>query len=154
MRSRLLVVPVAAGLVVAVGTALGQGSGDDPYTLPEPHVRDFQVLQLASASSCLRDHRLRVRFTPPAGAVFGWFEVRVRGREVARLTGIPRAASVTVRLPRGRSTVRVRGETLGGQRVGTARVYRTCTPTPPTPPPPPEPTPGGARPIQQGGGED
>jgi hypothetical protein len=145
----MLVVPVAAGLV-AGGTALAQSGADDPYVLPEPRVHDFQVLRLASASGCVRDQRVRVRFTPPAGAVFGWFEVRVRGRQVARLTGIPRAASVTVRLPRGRSTVRVRGETLGGQRVGTRRVYRTCAPLTP-PPPSTAPVP---RPIQQGGGED
>ena len=146
MRRRLLALLAAAGLL-AGGTALAQ-SGSDPYELPEPAVRDGQVLQLASAAGCVRDARLRVRFTPPAGAIFGWFEVRVRGRQVVRLTGIPRAASATVRLPRGRSVVRVRGETLGGQRVETARVYRTCVPAPPPAPPPAE------RPIQQGGGED
>ena len=146
MRRRLLALPVAVG-VLAAGTALAQ-SGADPYELPEPVVRDGQVLQLASASACLRGARLRVRFTPPAGAVFGWFEVTVRGRQVARLTGIPRAASATVRLPRGRSVVRVEGETLGGQRVDSVRVYRTCDPPPAAPPVP------GERPIQQGGGED
>jgi hypothetical protein len=146
MRRRPVALLVAAGLV-AGGTALAQG-GSDPYELPEPGVRDGQVLQLAAASACLRDARLRVRFTPPAGAVFGWFEVRVRGRQVVRLTGIPRAASATIRLPRGRSLVRVEGETLGGQRVDAARTYRTCEPAPPAPPAPAE------HPIQQGGGED
>jgi hypothetical protein len=145
-RHRLLVLLVCAG-VLAGGTALAQ-SGSDPYELPEPTVRDGQVLKLAAASACRRDRRLRVRFTPPAGAVFGWFEVSVRERNVVRLTGIPRAASATVRLPRGRSIVRVEGETLGGQRVEDARVYRTCVPPPVTPPVP------GERPIQQGGGED
>jgi hypothetical protein len=146
MRARMLVLLVAAGLV-AGGTALAQGGGQDPYSQPEPVVRDGQVLRLASASACLRDPRLRVRFTPPAGAIFGWFEVSVRGRQVARLTGIPRAASATVRLPQGRSTVRVEGETLGGQLVDSLRVYRTCEP-------PPAPPPIDDRPIQQGGGED
>ena len=146
MRRRLLALLAAAGLL-AGGTALAQ-SGSDPYELPEPHVRDGQVLRLASASACIRNARLRVRFTPPAGAVFGWFEIRVRGRQVVRLTGIPRAASATVRLPRGRSVVRVRGETLGGQGVEAARVYRTCAPPPAAPPV------SGERPIQQGGGED
>jgi hypothetical protein len=143
----MLLVPVAAG-VVAGGTALAQGGSTDPYALPEPVVRDGQVLRLASTSACRRSARVKVRFTPPAGAIFGWFEVNVRGRQAARLTGIPRAASVTIRLPRGRSTVGVTGETLGGQRVHTRRVYRTCPPAPPVAAPAPE------GPIQQGGGED
>jgi hypothetical protein len=148
MRRRLLVISALVGLAVA-GTAIAQ-SGSDPYELPEPKVRDGAVLRLAAASGCERDRLVRVRFTPPAGAVFGWFEVRVRGREMVRMTGVPRAASTTVRLPRGRSTVRVEGETLGGQRISSARTYRTCVPpaqSPPAPPPAP-------RPIEQGGGED
>ena len=139
-RSRLLAMLAGAGLL-AGGSALAQG-GPDPYELPEPAVRDGQVLKLAPASACRRHARLRVRFTPPTGAVFGWFEIRVRGRQVVRLTGIPRAASATIRLPRGESLVSVHGETLGGQRVAAARIYRTC------PPPPDE------RPVEQGGGED
>jgi hypothetical protein len=148
MRRRLLVIPAVIGLA-ASGTAIAQ-SGSDPYELPEPKVRDGSVLKLAAASGCERDRLVRIRFTPPNGAVFGWFEVRVRGRQAVRMTGVPRAASATVRLPRGRSTVRVAGETLGGQRVRSARVYRTCEPAPPSPPEPPDET----RPIQQGGGED
>jgi hypothetical protein len=147
MRRRLLALPVAAGLV-AGGTALAQ-SGPDPYDVPEPVVRDGQVLRLAAAAGCDRDRLVRVRFAPPAGAVFGWFEVTVRGRQRVRLTGIPRAASATVRLARGRSVVRVAGETLGGQRVDAERVYRTCEPRPPEPATPPD-----EPPIQQGGGED
>jgi hypothetical protein len=143
MSRRALALIAVAGLV-AGGTALAQ-SGSDPYDLPEPAVRDGQVLQLAGAASCLDDRHLRVRFTPPAGAVFGWFEITVDGRRAARLTGVPRAASATVLVPRGRSLVRVRGETLGGQRVAADRRYRTCSDAPP---PSPE------RPIQQGGGED
>jgi hypothetical protein len=147
MRRRLL--PLSAAVAVAAaGTALAQ-TGSDPYETPEPVVRDGQVLRLAAASSCDRDRLVRIRFTPPAGAVFGWFEVSVRGRERVRLTGIPRAASATVKLARGRSVVRVRGETLGGQRVDAERVYRTCAPEPEAPP-----APAGEAPIQQGGGED
>ena len=142
MRRRLLALPVAVA-AVAGGTALAQ-TGSDPYQAPEPVVRDGQVLRLATAASCDRDRLVKVRFTPPSGAVFGWFEVSVRGRQRVRLTGVPRAASATVKLARGRSVVRVRGETLGGQRVAAKRVYRTCAP-----PPPPEDSP-----IQQGGGED
>ena len=145
MRRGLLALPVVAA-IIAGGTALAQGGGADPYDLPEPVVRDAQAVQLAPASLCVLDGRLRVRFTPPAGAVFGWFAVTVRGRPAARLTGIPRAASATVRLPRGRSLVRVRGETLGGQRVHVARSYRTCLP--------PRAAPPAGNPIQQGGGED
>jgi hypothetical protein len=149
MRRRLLVVLGFAGLAAAGGTALAQG-GEDPYQLPEPKVRDGDVLRLASASGCDRDRRVHVRFTPPAGAVFGWFAIDIRGREAVRMTGVARAASATVRLPRGRSTVRVAGETLGGQRVLSRRVYRTCEePSRPAAPPPPPP-----EPVTVGGGED
>jgi hypothetical protein len=147
MRRRVLVVLAIAGLA-ACGTALAQG-GEDPYALPEPKVHDGDVVRLASASGCDRDGRVRVRFTPPAGAVFGWFEIEIRGRQAVRMTGVARAASATVTLPRGRSAVRVRGETLGGQRVRTARVYRTCDEparavAPAAPP----------QPVTVGGGED
>jgi len=92
-----------------------------------------------------------VRFTPPGGAVFGWFSVEVRGREMVRMTGVARAASATVTLPRGRSTIRVAGETLGGQRVESERTYRTCV----EPQRPPEPRDEAApQPVQVGGGED
>jgi hypothetical protein len=147
MRRTVLVALGVAGLA-AGGTALAQ-TGEDPYQLPEPKVRDGDVLRLASTAGCDPDRRLRVRFTPPAGAVFGWFEVEVRGRQMVRMTGIPRAASATVRLPRGRSTVRVTGETLGGQRVATSRVYRTCEQR--EPPVAPAPLP---EPVTVGGGED
>ena len=89
-----------------------------------------------------------MRFTPPSGAVFGWFEVTVRGRRAVRMTGVPRAASATVVLPRGRSVVRVQGETLGGQRVDSSRTYRTCAKPatrPSTPPGRRGPDPAGRR---------
>ena len=151
MRSGLLVVLGLPGLV-AGGTALAQGGSEDPYDLPEPKVRDAEVLRLAAASGCDRDGRVRVRFTPPAGAVFGWFAIEIRGRETVRMTGVSRAASATVSLPRGRSTVRATGETLGGQRVVSARMYRTCD----APPRPAEPTPAQPQPqpVEVGGGED
>ena len=148
MPRRVLVILAVAGLA-AGGTALAQSSSD-PYELPEPKVADAEVLKLASAAGCVDGRSLRVRFTPPPGAVFGWFEISVRGRAVVRMTGVPRAASATVPLPRGRSTVRVAGETLGGQRVASARTYRTCGDKQAAPPAAP---PAGA-PIQQGGGED
>jgi hypothetical protein len=147
MRHRSLALLVAAGLI-AGGTALAQG-GPDPYEAPEPVVRDGQVLKLAASASCDRDRLVPIRFSPPAGAVF-WFEVTVRGRQRLRLTGIPRAASATIRLARGRSVVEVVGETLGGQRVDAERVYRTCEPRPAAPARPPANEP----PLQQGGGED
>ena len=134
-----------AGLV-AGGTALAQGTSD-PYVTPEPKVRSGDVLDLASAAGCRTKRMLPIRFTPPLGAVFGNFEVRVRDRRVARLTGIPRAASVTIRLPLGTSRVEVTGETLGGQTVRSVRTYRVCAPEP-APPPPDEP------PLTLGGGED
>jgi hypothetical protein len=142
---RWLLAPLLATGIAAAATALAQDD-DDAYQLPEPVVHSPAVLKLPPAARCDRDRRLRVRFRPPPGAVFGWFRITVRGREVVRLTGVPRAASATFRLPAGRSTVGVAGETLGGQRVRRARVYRTCaTPRPAAP---------GTGPISMGGGED
>jgi hypothetical protein len=144
MRRPVLALLAVAG-VAAGGTALAQGPGD-PYSIPEPEVRSPDVLDLATAAGCRTQRLLRVRFTPPPGAVFGFFEVRVRDHRAARLTGIPRAASATVRLPLGTSRVEVTGETLGGQSVRSVRTYRVCAPEP-APPAPDEP-------LNMGGGED
>ena len=148
MRRSLLALLAAAG-AAAGGTALAQGGSDDPYSQPEPHVSSKAVIRLAADDGCLHDRRLLVRFSPPSGAVFGWFEVTVRGHRAVRMTGVPRAASATVRLPRGVSHVRVVGETLGGQRIRAFRTYTSCDFRPPAPP-----SGGGGVPIQQGGGED
>jgi len=145
MRRRVLALLAVAG-AAAAGTALAQGT-TDPYVAPEPDVRSADVLQLASAAGCRGRRMLPIRFTPPFGAVFGSFDVRVRDRRVARLTGIPRAASVTIRLPPGTSRVEVTGVTLGGQSVRSVRTYRVC---PPEPGPPPSDEP----PLTIGGGED
>jgi hypothetical protein len=139
----LAVVAVAGG----GGVALAQ-SGGDPYQVPEPKLRAGEVLRLADPSGCDGDGRVKVRFSPPEGAVFGFFSVRVDGREVARLTGVPRAASATVALHGGSSRVRVEGETLGGQRVLVHRTYRRCGTAQAAPPPPYD------GPVQNGGGED
>jgi hypothetical protein len=109
-------------------------------------LRAGAVVRLAEAADCDGDGRVRVRFRPPAGAVFGFFSVRVDGREAARLTGVPRAASATVALRGSSSPIRVEGETLGGQRVVAHRTYRRCA-APRTLPP-------YAGPIENGGGED
>ena len=42
------------------------------------------------------------------------------------MTGVPRAASTTIRLSGARTNVRVSGTTLGGQVVHAARSYRRC----------------------------
>jgi hypothetical protein len=152
MRRSLLALLAAAG-AAAGGTALAQGGSDDPYSIPEPHVSSRAVLHLAADDRCLHDRRLLVRFTPPSGAVFGWFEVTVRGHRAARMTGVPRAASATVRLRRGVSVVRVVGETLGGQRIRAVRTYASCDAAPP-PPSSGGGGGGGGPPIQVGGGED
>ena len=150
MRRRVLVV-LGFTAFAAGGTAIAQG-GPDPYELPEPNVRTGDVLQLARTSGCDRNERVRVRFTPPDGAVFGWFSVSLRGREMVRMTGVARAASATVALPRGRSTIRVEGETIGGQRVASDRVYRTCDEPEERRAPPQVDAP--EQPVQVGGGED
>jgi hypothetical protein len=147
---RALILIVALGLV-AGATAIAQtGSGGDAYELQEPSVTSRQVLRLPSDSGCIRFTRATVRFLPPPGAVFGLLQVRADGREVARMTGVPRAASTTIRFSGARTNLRVSGTTLGGQVVHASRSYRRCgarkraTPTPrPTPPP-----------SEVGGGED
>lgn len=147
MASRTLALLVVAAVAAGGGVALAQG-GDDPYRVPEPKLRAGEVIRLAEASGCDADGRVKVRFLPPEGAVFGYFSVRVDGREAARLTGVPRAASATVSLRGDASRVRVEGETLGGQRVLLHRSYRRCGTRRTTPPAPYD------GPVQNGGGED
>jgi hypothetical protein len=75
-----------------------------------------------------------VRVTPPLGAILGGVRVRVDGREMARLTGVPRAASATVRVPLTGARVTATAETLGGQRKRVSRVYADCAARPQQPP--------------------
>jgi hypothetical protein len=146
---RALIVIVALGLL-AGATAIAQtGSDVDAYDLQEPSVTSSQVLRLPSDAGCIRFTRATVRFLPPPGAVFGVLQVRAGGREVARLTGVPRAASTTIRLSGARTKVRVSGTTLGGQVVHAARSYRRCGR--PTARSKPRATPP---PAEVGGGED
>ena len=157
---RVLIIVLALGLV-AGATAIAQtGSSDDAYQLQEPSVTSSQVLHLPSDDSCVSFTRATVRFLPPPGAVFGLLKVTADGREAARMTGVPRAASTTIRLSGARTGVRVTGTTLGGQVVHAERSYRRCGQTPranrkpkakpkrrttPRPAPPP---------VEVGGGED
>ena len=143
------------GLALAAGaTALAQSGGDD-YQLQEPSVTSRQVLRLPSDASCVHFSRATVRFLPPRGAVFGVLRVTADGAEAARLTGVPRAASATIRLSGARATVRASGTTLGGQNIAATRHYRRCVRATSRPKPKrrakPAPT---APPTQVGGGED
>ncbi len=123
---RVLIIVLALG-VLAGATAIAQtGSSNDAYQLQEPSVTSSQVLRLPSDASCVRFTRATVRFLPPPGAVFGVLQVRADGREATRMTGVPRAASTTIRLSGARTSVRVSGTTLGGQVVHAARDYRRC----------------------------
>jgi hypothetical protein len=140
---RVLIVVLVIGLL-AGATAIAQtGSGSDAYQLQEPPVSSGQVLRLPSDSACVHFTRATVRFLPPPGAVFGVLQVTADGAEAARLTGVPRAASSTIRLSGARTDVRVSGTTLGGQVVHAQRSYRRCGQAkpkhhakPPTKPPP------------------
>jgi hypothetical protein len=123
---RVLLIVLGLGLA-AGGATLAQGqSNQDAYQLQEPHVTSAQVLRLRSDASCVRFTRATVRFLPPPGAVFGLLQVKADGAEVARMTGVPRAASATIRLTGARTQVRVNGTTLGGQVIGASRSYRRC----------------------------
>ena len=151
MVRRVLIIVVVLGLA-AGATAIAQtGSSQDAYDLQEPSVTSSRVVRLPSDQACVRFTRATVRFLPPPGAVFGVFQVRADGAEAARLTGVPRAASATIRLSGARTAVRVTGTTLGGQVVHAARVYRRCGRTPTRRRSPPRPTPP---PVEVGGGDD
>ena len=142
---------------MAGATAIAQtGSNRDAYELQEPSVTSAQVLRLPGDDGCIRFTRATVRFLPPPGAVFGVLTVTADGREAARMTGVPRAASTTIRLSGARTAVRVSGTTLGGQVVHAARTYRHCGAAKARPKTPqkratPRATPP---PVEAGGGED
>ena len=144
---RALTLSVVAGLALASG-AMAQGvggDGGDPYGTPEPAVTSKEVLNFAARSGgCgIAARSATVRITPPAGAVLAWVNVRVQGVRIVRLTGIPRAASVTVAVPRDGGRLTATAETLGGQDLRTSRVYSDCTEPPPPPPAEPPPVSGG-----------
>jgi hypothetical protein len=130
-----IAIVVACGLAVGggVATAIAQGGGGNPYDQPEPAVTSRQVLHLPRLRGCTFATLVTVRVTPPAGAVLASLTVRLDGREVVHLTGIPRAASATLRLPERGARIAVAGETLGGQQLHATRLYRRCrrTPAPP-----------------------
>ncbi len=130
---RALPLAVIAGLGVgATATALAQGGGN-PYDSPEPAVTAAQVLKLPdSAPGCGSVRNATVRVTPPTGAILGFVRIVVDGRQAARLTGVPRAASATVRIPQSGARLSVTSETLGGQRMHSSRVFSDCTRPPDT----------------------
>jgi hypothetical protein len=145
---RVVPLSVIAALAVA-GVAMAQGGvggdGGDPYGTPEPPVTSHEVLSFAARSGgCgVAARSATVRITPPTGAVLAWVNVRVQGVRIVRLTGIPRAASVTVAVPRDGGRLTATAETLGGQDLKTSRVYIDCTVPAPPPPPVPPPVSGG-----------
>jgi hypothetical protein len=139
---RALPLAIVAGLAVgATATALAQSG--DPYDSPEPAVTAGQVLKLPdSAPGCGSVRFATVRVTPPTGAILGFVRIAVDDRQAARLTGVPRAASATVRIPQSGARLSVSTETLGGQRLRSTRVYADCTRPPDT---------GGNNPVGGGG---
>jgi hypothetical protein len=135
---RLVPLAVLAGLGLAGATALAAQTGrtSDPYSVAEPNVSSGQVLRLqGSAPGCDDTRSATVRVTPPVGAVLGYVRVVVDGQQRARLTGVPRAASATVRVPRSGARVTATALTLGGQKLRVSRVYADCTRPQPNPPP-------------------
>src|SRR5829696_5840523 len=128
---RVLPLAILAGL--GVGATALAAQGDNPYESPEPNVNSAQVLKLPdSAPGCGATRSAKVRITPPTGAVLGFVRLVVDGREAARMTGVPRAASATVRVPQSGGRLTVSAETLGGQRLHASRVYSDCTRPPDT----------------------
>ena len=131
MKRALPLAIVVAGLAVGA-TALAQGTGD-PYDSPEPNVTASQLLKLPdSAPGCGSVRNAKVRITPPTGAILGSVRIAIDDRQVVRLTGVPRAASATVRIPQSGARLSVTSETLGGQRMHASRVFSDCTRPPDT----------------------
>jgi hypothetical protein len=138
---RALPLAVIAGL--GVGATALAAQGGDPYDSPEPNVTPSQVIKLPdSAPGCGSVRFATVRLTPPTGAILGVVRVAVDGRQAARMTGVPRAASATVRIPQAGARLAVSAETLGGQRLRSTRVFSDCTRPPDT---------GGGGPVGGGG---
>jgi hypothetical protein len=128
---RALPLAILAGL--GVGATALAAQGDNPYDTPEPAVTAAQLLKLPdSAPGCDATRSAKVRITPPTGAILGFVRIVVDGRESARLTGVPRAASATIRVPQSGGRLTVTAETLGGQRLRASRVYSDCTRPPDT----------------------
>ena len=124
--------PLAVLAALGVGaTALAQGGGN-PYDSPEPSVTAAQVLKLPDSAGCGSVRAATVRVNPPTGAILGLVRIVVDGRQAARLTGVPRAASATVRVPQSGARLGVTAETLGGQRLSASRIYADCTRPPDT----------------------
>lgn len=141
---RVVPLAVIAGLGVGATAFAAQAPDQDPYAMQEPDVTSGQVLRLpSSATGCDATRRATVRVTPPPGAILGVVRIVVDNRQSARLTGIPRAASATVRIPLSGARLTATAETLGGQRLHVTRVYSDCTRPPDTPPGPPSGTGGG-----------
>ena len=125
--------PIAVLAVLGAGATALAAQGDDPYDSPEPAVTASQVLKLPdSAPGCGSVRNATVRVTPPKGAILGFVRIAVDGAQAARLTGVPRAASATVRIPQSGARLSVSTETLGGQRLRSTRVYSDCTRPPDT----------------------
>ena len=125
--------PLAVLAVLGVGATALAAQGDDPYDSPEPNVTSAQLLKLPdSAPGCGSIRDATVRITPPTGAILGHVRIVVDGRQAARLTGVPRAASATVRIPQSGARLSVTAETLGGQRLNASRIYSDCTRPPDT----------------------
>src|SRR4051794_41581825 len=100
---RLVPLAVVAGLGLGA-TAIAAQNDSDPYAAQEPNVSSGQVLRLPdSAPGCAEGRTATVRILPPTRAILGYVRVVVDNRAAARLTGVPRAASATLRIPRARA---------------------------------------------------
>lgn len=140
--------PFALIVLIALGagaSAFAQTGGSDQQ---EPEITAASVLRLTSAQGCVSPSRITVRAAPPAGVELELLRVAVEGRLATRMAGVRGRASVTVRIPRGSSRVRVTVRTLGGQEVHADRNYHACAPSRGRPEPPV------TGPISRGGGED
>jgi hypothetical protein len=140
----LLLAGVLAGGGVAATAIAQSGDSRSPYEVREPTVGASQVLHLSRLGPCTNARFIKVRVNPPTGAVLATFRVLVDGREAVLMTGVPRAASATVRLPSAGARITATAETLGGQQIHATRSYRRCSTAKPPPPAGPPVTGGGS----------
>jgi hypothetical protein len=139
-------------LVLLALIALGAGASAFAKTggekQQEPEITAASVLRLTSAQGCVSPSRITVRAVPPAGVELELLRVAIEGQLATRMAGVRGRASITVRIPRGSSRVRVTVRTVGGQEVHADRSYHACAPSRSRPEPP------SSQPISRGGGED
>ncbi len=122
-------VPSARPVVTPVTAVAPAPAPAKPAAPPEPKVTPAQVITLPSARKCVSRRNFRIRLRAPKGIKIRSATVKVNGKRVDVVRGKRLKAPVDLRgLPEGRFTVEITVSTAAGQRLVSARRYRTCVP--------------------------